>query len=65
MKISIPINFVNPEQCIFPDCKYYTNQKDCNGDVVLTHCIHPDNPNKQEGNTTMNLCPLHVEGEAQ
>lgn len=40
------------------ECKWFAVQRDGNGDVNLTHCSHPENPDENEGNTTRTLCPL-------
>lgn len=42
-------------------CVHYENQKDCNGDVALVFCNHPDNKNQYEGNCAFLLCPLLVD----
>ncbi len=46
------------EELIRSNCKYYSNQLDIHGDIVLIYCDHPDNPNKLEGNCTHTLCPM-------
>lgn len=39
-------------------CKYYNYQYDSNGELVISFCSHPDNPNEYEGNCQHSLCPL-------
>lgn len=39
-------------------CFYYVDQKDRNGDVVITYCVHHENKSESEGNTTIELCPI-------
>lgn len=39
-------------------CKYFAHQKNFCGDVVVTHCSHPENTDPCEGNNTLELCPL-------
>ena len=38
-------------------CEYYKCQTDIYGDIVLTFCNHPENPDDCEGNTTKQFCP--------
>lgn len=48
----------DPCPVIEAHCDYYSYQYDINGEVVICHCVHPDNPNEHEGNCTHALCPL-------
>ena len=41
------------------NCKYYSTQKDRNGDVVLVYCTHPENPDNYEGNCQQKFCPIY------
>ena len=41
-----------------PTCEYFAFQPDQNGDIALTYCGHPDNPEDVEGNCNFNDCPL-------
>ena len=38
-------------------CEYYKCQTDIHGDIVLTFCNHPENPDDCEGNATKQFCP--------
>jgi hypothetical protein len=54
----------NNKKCPATDdyCGFYSYACDDNDEVVITHCGHPDNSNKDEGNTTSLLCPLCTNG---
>jgi len=44
-------------------CSYYLYKLDCNGEVAIEHCAHPDNNDENEGNCTSVLCPFCPEIE--
>jgi hypothetical protein len=43
-------------------CDHYSYATDNNNEVAISHCCHPENSNKDEGNCTSFLCPLCTEG---
>ena len=52
-----------PIQSIVPmmfnnECKYLATQQDRNGEIVVSFCGHPCNPEDTEGNCRVEICPI-------